>query len=233
MLSSDFLNILYEDNHIIVVLKPENVLSQGDNSGEASLFDYVKDYIKIKYEKKSNVFLGLVHRLDRPVGGVIVFAKTSKAASRLSEFIRDGKFEKIYFAVVNGIIEEKKGKLENYLIKQTNKMGNIAKVVFDNKNNDAKLAVLNYEVICENVQKNLSLLKVNLKTGRFHQIRVQLAYMGNAIYGDRKYGDYIKYNRDNVPLALFAKVLSFPHPVKDEIIRCEAALPNKEPFTIF
>ena len=117
---SNYINPLYEDNHIIVAVKPPNIPTQGDITGDVSFFENVKDYIKIKYNKKGNVFLGLVHRLDRPVSGVIVFAKTSKAASRLSEAIRDRKFEKTYYAVVNGILLEKEAKLENYLIKKTN-----------------------------------------------------------------------------------------------------------------
>ncbi|KLI22998.1 RluA family pseudouridine synthase, partial [Brachyspira hyodysenteriae] len=195
-------------------------------------FENIKDYIKIKYNKKGNVFLGLVHRLDRPVSGIIVFAKTSKAASRLSEAIRDRKFEKTYYAVVNGILLEKEAKLENYLIKKTNKLGNIAQVVFENTKN-AKIAKLKYNVIKEDVIKNLSLLRVELETGRFHQIRVQLANIGHVIYGDRKYGSYIKYDRNDVPLALFAKSLRFPHPTRDEEIYVEADLPSYNPWNIF
>ena len=245
---SNYINPLYEDNHIIVAVKPPNIPTQGDITGDISFFENIKDYIKIKYNKKGNVFLGLVHRLDRPVSGVIVFAKTSKAASRLSEAIRDRKFEKTYYAVVNGILLEKEGKLENYLIKKTNKLGNIAQVVFENTKN-AKIAKLKYNVIKEDVIKNLSLLKIELETGRFHQIRVQLSNIGHVIYGDRKYvqlsnighviygdrkyGSYIKYDRNDVPLALFAKSLKFPHPTKDEEIYVEADLPSYNPWNIF
>ncbi|MEI0700292.1 RluA family pseudouridine synthase [Brachyspira intermedia] len=229
---SNYINPLYEDNHIIVAVKPPNIPTQGDITGDISFFENVKDYIKIKYNKKGNVFLGLVHRLDRPVSGVIVFAKTSKAASRLSEAIRDRKFEKTYYAVVNGIFLEKEAKLENYLIKKTNKLGNIAQVVFENTKN-AKIAKLKYNVIKENVIKNLSLLNIELETGRFHQIRVQLSNIGHVIYGDRKYGSYIKYDRNDVPLALFAKSLKFPHPTKDEEIYVEADLPSYNPWNIF
>ena len=162
----------------------------------------------------------------------MVFAKTSKAASRLSEAIRDRKFEKTYYAVVNGILLEKEGRLENYLIKKTNKLGNIAQVVFENTKN-AKIAKLKYNVVKEDIIKNLSLLRVELETGRFHQIRVQLSNIGHTIYGDRKYGSYIKYDRDDVPLALFAKSLKFPHPTKDEEIYVEAELPNYNPWNIF
>ena len=228
----EYVNPLYEDNHLIVAVKPPNIPAQSDITGDVSFFDNVKDYIKVKYNKQGNVFLGLVHRLDRPVSGVMVFAKTSKAASRLSEAIRDRKFEKTYYAVVNGILLDKEGSLENYLIKKTNKLGNIAQVVFENTKN-AKIAKLKYNVLKENVIKNLSLLKVDLETGRFHQIRVQLSNIGHTIYGDRKYGSYIKYDRDDVPLALFAKSLKFPHPTKDEMVYVEADLPNYNPWCIF
>ena len=228
----EYVNPLYEDNHLIVAVKPPNIPAQSDITGDVSFFDNVKDYIKVKYNKQGNVFLGLVHRLDRPVSGVMVFAKTSKAASRLSEAIRDRKFEKTYYAVVNGILLDKEGSLENYLIKKTNKLGNIAQVVFENTKN-AKIAKLKYNVLKENVIKNLSLLKVDLETGRFHQIRVQLSNIGHTIYGDRKYGSYIKYDRDDVPLALFAKSLKFPHPTKDEMVSVEADLPNYNPWCIF
>ena len=228
----EYINPIYEDNHLIVAIKPPIIPTQADISGDTSFFENIKDYIKLKYNKTGNVFLGLVHRLDRPVSGVMVFAKTSKAASRLSEYIRDRKFDKTYYTVVKGILYEKEAILENYIIKKTNKMGNIAQIVFENTKN-AKKAKLKYYVIEENIIKNLSLLKVELETGRFHQIRVQLSNTGHPIYGDRKYGSYIKYDRDDVPLALFAKQLKFPHPTKDEIINIEVDLPDYNPFNIF
>lgn len=228
----EYINPIYEDNHLIVAIKPPNIPTQADISGDTSFFENIKDYIKLKYNKTGNVFLGLVHRLDRPVSGVMVFAKTSKAASRLSEYIRDRKFDKTYYTVVKGILYEKEAILENYIIKKTNKMGNIAQIVFENTKN-AKKAKLKYYVIEENIIKNLSLLKVELETGRFHQIRVQLSNIGHPIYGDRKYGSYIKYDRDDIPLALFAKQLKFPHPTKDEIINIEVDLPDYNPFNIF
>ncbi len=206
--------------------------SQGDITGDVSFFDSVKDYIKIKYNKRGNVFLGLVHRLDRPVSGAMVFAKTSKAASRLSEAIRDRKFDKTYYAIVNGILLDREGELENYLIKKKNKLGNIAQVVFENTKN-SKLAKLKYNVLKEDIIKNMSLIKIYLETGRFHQIRVQLANIGHTIYGDRKYGNYIRYDRDDMPLALFAKSLKFPHPTRDEEIFIDADLPNYNPWNMF
>lgn len=223
---------LYEDNHILVALKPPNISTQGDRSGDLSFYDIIKDYIKIKYEKKGNVFLGIVHRLDRPVSGVMVFAKTSKAAGRLSESIREGKFEKTYYAIVNGILFDKEQNLENYIIKQTNELVNIASIVF-NDTPGAKLAKLSYIVVEENIIKNMSLVKIRLETGRFHQIRAQFANIGHAIYGDRKYGSYINYEREDIPLALFAKSLKFPHPTKDDIIYVESPLPTKYPWNIF
>lgn len=226
------LNVLYEDNHVIVVVKQANMPSQDDDSGDLSMFSHVKDYIKIKYNKQGNVFLGLVHRLDRPVSGVMVFAKTSKAASRISESIRNGLFNKTYYAVVNGILNSKEDKLENYLIKKTNKEFNIAQVVLGNEK-DAKLASLSYRVVEEDLNKNLSLLEVDLHTGRFHQIRVQLAYIGHAIYGDKKYGSYVEYDNNNLPLALFAKKIKFKHPTMDNIIEVEAKLPDIKPWNIF
>lgn len=229
---TNFINPLYEDNHIIVAVKPPNIPTQADNTGDTSFFENIRDYIKLKYGKQGNVFLGLVHRLDRPVSGVMVFAKTSKAASRLSEAIRNRNFQKTYYCVVKGILLEKENTLENYLIKKTNKLGNIAMVVFENTKN-AKKSILHYEVLKEDNIKNLSLLKIELETGRFHQIRVQLSNLGHAIYGDRKYGSYIKYDRDDVPLALFAKSVKFPHPTKDKEIFIEADIPNYNPWNIF
>ena len=229
---TNFINPLYEDNHIIVAVKPPNIPTQADNTGDTSFFENIKDYIKLKYAKQGNVFLGLMHRLDRPVSGVMVFAKTSKAASRLIEAIRNRNFQKTYYCVVKGILLEKENTLENYLIKKTNKLGNIAMVVFENTKN-AKKAILHYKVLKEDNIKNLSLLKIELETGRFHQIRVQLSNLGHAIYGDRKYGSYIKYDRDDVPLALFAKSIKFPHPTKNEEIFIEANLPDYNPWNIF
>lgn len=229
---TEYINPLYEDNHLIVAVKPPNIPTQKDKSGDISFFEYVKDYVKLKYNKSGNIFLGLVHRLDRPVSGIMVFAKTSKAAGRLSESIRERKFEKIYYAVVNGIFLEKTGILENYIIKKSNKLGNIAQIVFENTKN-SKFAKLKYEVIEENIIKNLSLVKVELETGRFHQIRVQFSNIGHTIYGDRKYGNYIKYDKSDILLALFSKSLKFPHPVKDEIVFIEADLPNYKPYNLF
>ena len=169
----------------------------------------VKDYIKKKYNKPGNVYLGLVHRLDRPVGGVMVFAKTSKAASRLSDQVRQKAFKKEYLAVVDGKIEDKVGTLEDYLYKD--ERNNISKVVSENKKN-AKFAKLDYEVLKYNKVKDLSLVRVNLHTGRHHQIRVQLSNFGHSIFGDQKYGTRGKGKQ----IALWSYLLIIEHPITKE-----------------
>ena len=211
------LKVLYEDNHIIVVIKPYNIPSQSDKTNDIDMLSLVKEYIKEKYQKPGNVYVGLVHRLDRPVGGIMVFTKTSKAASRLSESIRNKSFSKTYLAVVNGKFEKQNGILENYLWKD--EALNMSKVVSKDKKG-AKLARLTYEVLAE--KNDLSLVKINLETGRHHQIRVQFSNAGHSLYGDQKYG------KDSMgkQIALWAYRLEFKHPVKDEIMKFEA-LPEK------
>ncbi len=206
------IKVIYEDNHIIVVEKTPNIPSQADKTGDMDMLTLVKNYIKEKYNKPGNVYLGLVHRLDRPVGGVMVFAKTSKAASRLSEQVRTKSLKKIYLAVVDGKVEKTKGSLEDYLYKD--ERNNISKVVNATKKN-AKLAKLDYEVLKYNEVKDLSLLKVNLHTGRHHQIRVQLSNFGHSIFGDQKYGTRGKGKQ----IALWAYSLTIVHPTtKQEMI---------------
>ena len=200
--------ILYEDNHIIVVLKPQMVASCPDESGDDNLLDSVKRYIKTAYQKQGNVFLGLVHRLDRPTGGVMVFAKTSKAAARLSDQIKNGGFEKRYLCVLSAIPTVKKATLENYLRKST---VNNSVYVCTQTEEGAKFASLDYEVREE--KGNLALTEVRLHTGRTHQIRVQMAAIGCPLYGDMRYGgDKAVKGR----LALWAYYLSFTHPVTGE-----------------
>ena len=203
------LNVIYEDNHLLVVEKPVNILSQGDNTNDDDMVNLLKKYLKEKYNKPGNVYLGLVHRLDRPVGGVMVFAKTSKAASRLSNQVREKIFKKKYLAVVDGEFEQTKGTLEDYLYKD--ERNNMSRVVNKDKKN-AKLAKLDYEVLKYNEVKNLSLVKVNLHTGRHHQIRVQLAHSGHSIFGDQKYGTRGKGKQ----IALWAYELTIEHPVSKE-----------------
>jgi len=199
------LEVLYEDNHIIVVLKPINILSQADNTGDIDMLTLIKDYLKKKYNKPGNVYLGLVHRLDRPVGGIMVFAKTSKAASRLSDQVRTHNFKKKYLAVVSGILPNKEQELVNYIVKNGD---NSSKIVV---NEDGKTAKLKYKVIEENKDEDLSLLDIDLETGRHHQIRVQLANIGHPLYGDQRYG-----KQDKKQIALYAYHLEFVHPVQKE-----------------
>ena len=214
------INILFEDNHLLVVEKPINVPVQEDKSKDKDLLNMLKEYIKEKYNKPGNVYLGLVHRLDRPVGGVMVFAKTSKCASRLSDQIRLNKFNKVYYAVVMNDINEK-GKLENYLLKDTK--NNIVKV-----DKSGKLSILEYKKI--EYKDNMSLIEIKLHTGRSHQIRVQLSYNGNPLYGDQKYN---KESKVGEQLALFAKKLEFYHPITNELLTFELPLPDRKPFNIF
>ncbi len=196
------LKVLYEDNHLIAVFKPAGVLTQGDKTGDLCLMDEVKEYLIEKYKKSGKVFLGLLHRLDRPVSGIVLFAKTSKGASRLSEQIRNHEFKKEYHALVEGKFKFVRDGLKNYLLhdEKTNK----AKI-FDKKIDNSQLAELSYEVIKN--QGDKTLLKINLKTGRHHQIRAQLAHIGHPIVGDKKYG--AKTFLPNNSIALCATKLSF------------------------
>ena len=208
------LKVIFEDNHIIVVEKPPNIPSQSDKTGDLDMLTIVKNYIKEKHNKPGNVYLGLVHRLDRPVGGVMIFAKTSKSASRLSNQVREKVFKKEYLAVVDGKFENKRDTLVNYLYKD--ERNNISKVVSKEKKN-AKEAKLDYEVIKYNEVKNLSLLKINLHTGRHHQIRVQLSNFNHSIFGDQKYGTRGKGKQ----IALWAYKLTIEHPISKEKMEFE------------
>lgn len=203
------LKVIYEDNHIIVVEKQPNIPSQADKTEDIDMITIIKNYLKIKYNKPGNVYLGLVHRLDRPVGGVMVFAKTSKAASRLSNQVREKVFKKKYLAVVDGKVDPKNGILEDYLYKD--ERNNISRVVNKEKKN-SKYAKLDYEVLHYNNIKDLTLLKINLYTGRHHQIRVQLANFGHSIFGDNKYGSRGRGKQ----IALWAYQLEIEHPVTKE-----------------
>ncbi len=206
----DNLKVLYEDNQIIVVEKKANIPTQSDKTGDKDMLTIVKEYIKQKYNKPGNVYLGLVHRLDRPVGGVMVFARTSKAASRLSEQVRNKTFNKTYLAIVSGEMSPRNGKLEDYLWKD--EKTNTSYVVKANKKN-AKLAKLQYETLGFFKDENLSVLKINLETGRHHQIRVQLSNKMHAIYGDVKYHGR---SSQNGSLYLWAYKLTIEHPVTKE-----------------
>ena len=214
------MKVLYEDNHIIVIEKMPNVPSQADKTGDEDMLTIIKSYLKEKYNKPGNVYLGLVHRLDRPVGGVMVFAKTSKAASRLSEEIRNKTFKKTYLAIVNGKMESESGEYVDYLWKVEKQ--NTSYVVKEGKKN-SKLAKLNYEVIAYNEKENVSLVKINLQTGRHHQIRVQFSSRMHALYGDSKY-----HGRGaGSGICLWAYKIKFVHPVKKEEMEFED-FPPKE-----
>ena len=198
------IKVLYEDNHIIVVVKPTNVLSQEDSTKDLDMLTMVKQYIKEKYNKPGNVFVGLVHRLDRMTSGVMVFAKTSKGASRLNEQIRNNNMEKKYYALVEGNTPSK-GTLINYLYKNEE----LVKSFVTDDINKGKRAELQYET--QKQGKNQSLVDVSLITGRHHQIRVQFAHIGHPLVGDSLYGSKVKQ-----PICLHAYYLSFLHPITQE-----------------
>ncbi len=203
--------VLYEDNHLLVVVKEQNLASCPDESGDKNLLDLLKGYVKEKYQKQGNVYIGLVHRLDRPTGGVMVFAKTSKAAGRLSEQMRSGDFEKRYLAVLNGAPNPESGKLTGWLKKNT--VNNM--VYLSTEGTDgAKYAALDYRVLEK--KGALALTEIKLHTGRSHQIRVQFAGIAHPVYGDMRYGgEYAQKGR----LALWAYSLTFTHPVTKERMR--------------
>lgn len=247
--------ILYEDNHIIVVEKPVNMLSQEDDTGDIDLLTYLKADIKIRHHKPGNVYLGLVHRLDRPVGGVMVFAKTSKAASRLSELIRNRSFAKTYIAVLHGQPKLPKGRLIHHLLK--NSTSNMVHVV-SSKQEHAKEAILDYEVLNTALEDNLSLVKIQLLTGRSHQIRVQFSTIGCPLYGDQRYGINAQA-RPGYPakdqsvsatkrihvisqkpvhsakeqIALWSHELSFQHPTLNQQVTFRSIPPQTHPWSLW
>ena len=205
------ITILYEDNHLIVCIKPEGILSQKDDTDEADMLTVLKEYLKVTYNKQGNVYLGLVHRLDRRVSGVMVFAKTSKAASRLSSEIRENTIKKTYYAVASGAINGS-GRLENKLAKVNERAV---------ETNDGKTAILDYEVLksFKINNKDYTLLKVLLHTGRFNQIRAQFSLFNHPLINDYKYGYSIKDNsNDYSHIGLFCVELSFIHPVTKELL---------------
>ena len=215
------INIIYEDNHLLVVEKPVNIPVQEDSSKDIDMITLLKDYRKVHENKKGDAYLGLVHRLDRPVGGVMVFAKTSKAASRLSEEVRNNTIHKTYIAVVEGTLPTR-GKFEDYLVKDSKE--NKSYVTTKDK---GKYSSLEYEVLKE--KDNLSLVKINLITGRSHQIRVQFSSRNHPLVGDSKYNN----NPNNINIALFAIELSIIHPITKERLTFTLDIPNRYPFNIF
>jgi 23S rRNA pseudouridine1911/1915/1917 synthase len=213
------LQILYEDNHIIVINKRAGDIVQGDKTGDKALSDIVKEYIKDTYNKTGNVFLGVVHRIDRPTTGIVVFAKTSKALSRLNALFAKKEVSKTYWALVKSPVEIKEGKLIHWLKKNPK---NNKSTVFPKEVKDSKKGILNYKVIRE--LENYSLLEINLETGRHHQIRAQLAKSGLPIKGDLKYG-FDRSNKDG-GISLHARKIEFIHPVKNEPLIIIAPVPD-------
>jgi 23S rRNA pseudouridine1911/1915/1917 synthase len=224
------LEIIYEDNHILVAIKPAGVLSQADASGKPDMLNMLKADLKERYQKPGAVYLGLIHRLDQPVSGLMVFARTSKAAARLSEQVRLRQIGKYYLAVVQGIPKPERATLTDDLVK-------------DNRQNRVRVAaagqgqtaILTYEVLAADEARKVSLLQNELGTGRSHQIRVQLASRGWPLWGDRKYGtsDPAVSGAGSQNLALFACRLRFRHPTRDEILDFRAAPPDSEPWSWF
>ena len=213
------MTVVYEDNHIIVVNKTASEIVQADKTGDTPLSETVKQYLKEKYQKPGNVFLGVTHRLDRPVSGLVIFAKTSKALTRLNEMFRAGEVKKTYWAVVKNAPKESEGELVHFLVRNEKQNKSYA---YDKEVPNSKKAVLDYRLIGRS--DNYYLLEVELKTGRHHQIRCQLAKMGCPIKGDLKYGSP-RSNPDG-SICLHARRVRFVHPVSKELIELKAPLPE-------
>ena len=213
------MTVVYEDNHIIVVNKTASEIVQADKTGDTPLSETVKQYLKEKYQKPGNVFLGVTHRLDRPVSGLVIFAKTSKALTRLNEMFRAGEVKKTYWAVVKNAPKESEGELVHFLVRNEKQNKSYA---YDKEVPNSKKAVLDYHLIGRS--ENYYLLEVDLKTGRHHQIRCQLAKMGCPIKGDLKYGSP-RSNPDG-SICLHARRVRFVHPVSKQLIELKAPLPE-------
>lgn len=213
------MTVVYEDNHIIIVNKASSEIVQGDKTGDKPLADIVKDYLKDKYQKPGNVFVGVTHRLDRPVSGLVIFAKTSKALSRLNEMFKNSEVKKTYWAIVKNAPRETEAELTHFLVRNEKQNKSYA---YDKEVPNSKKAILNYRLIGKS--QNYYLLEVDLKTGRHHQIRCQLAKMGCPIKGDLKYG-FSRSNPDG-SISLHARYVRFIHPVSKELIEVSAPVPN-------
>ena len=213
------MTVVYADNHIVVVNKNSSEIVQGDKTGDTPLSEMVKQYLKEKYNKPGNVFIGVTHRLDRPVSGLVVFAKTSKALPRLNEMFRNGEVKKTYWAIVKECPKETEGELVHYLVRNEKQNKSYA---YDKEVKNSKKAVLHYKLIGHS--QNYYLLEVDLKTGRHHQIRCQLAKMGCPIKGYLKYGSP-RSNPDG-SICLHARTVQFVHPVSKEMIRLTAPVPE-------
>ncbi|WP_297273175.1 RluA family pseudouridine synthase [uncultured Bacteroides sp.] len=220
------MTVVYEDNHIIIVNKTASEIVQGDKTGDTPLSETVKQYLKEKYNKPGNVFIGVTHRLDRPVSGLVVFARTSKALARLNDMFRKGEVKKTYWALVKNTPKEPEGELTHYLVRNEKQNKSYA---YDTEKPGSKMAVLHYKTIAHS--DNYCLLEVDLKTGRHHQIRCQLAKMGCPIKGDLKYG-YPRSNSDG-SICLHARRVHFIHPVSKEPIDVEAPVPAGSFFEKF
>lgn len=218
---NEMIKILYEDNHLLVVEKPVNMLVQADDTKDLDLLTILKKNLKKRYHKPGNVYLGLIHRLDRPVGGVMVFAKTSKAASRLSEQVRTHQMKKKYYAIVEGNIFPKKGIFLDYLKKDSQKN----KVFVDLS---GKKSILHYSILGQ--KENYSLVDIDLKTGRSHQIRVQFSSRNYPLYGDQKYNHHSKVGEQ---IALYAYQISFYHPITKEWLEFKNEVPHIYPWSLF
>lgn len=215
------LRVLFEDNHIIIINKYPGDIVQGDKTGDVALSDIVKEFLKKKYNKPGDVFLGTVHRLDRPVSGLVIFAKTSKALSRLNEMFKDKKLDKTYWAIVEKEPKKPADRLVHFLIKDEAKNKSRA---YTEERNGSKRAALNYTLLAKG--DNYSLLEVALETGRHHQIRVQLSTIGCIIKGDLKYG--AKRSNKDASISLHSRKLDFIHPVSKDPISVIAPVPDEK-----
>lgn len=222
-------HVLYEDNHLIAVYKPAGVLVQGDATGDRTLADWVKLYIKDRYNKPGDVFLGIIHRLDRPVSGVVIFARTSKALTRMNNLFKERKVDKTYWAITQSRPPELEGELVHYLLKDTTKNKTKAYDKRSNRNKKAKKSRLTYKVI--GALGDHTVLEVHPETGRSHQIRVQLARMGCIIKGDVKYG--AAYPNDDASIYLHCHSLAFIHPVKKERVKIKVNAPSLQMWREF
>jgi len=220
-------SVIFEDNHLIAVNKPAGWLVQGDETGDTPLSEFVKEYIKEKYQKPGDVFLGVVHRIDRPVSGVVLFARTSKALSRLNELFKTKDIVKTYWAVVKNKPKADQGTLVHYHLKDAAQRK--AKL-FDKEVAYSKKCVLQYKVIADS--DNYHLLEIQLETGRFHQIRAQLAKIGSPIKGDVKYG-FERPNENSRSIHLHARKIVFLHPVKNEPVEISALVPDEKIWKFF
>ena len=220
------LEVLYEDNHIIIVNKNAKEIVQGDKTGDTPLSEFVKDFLKKKYNKPGNVFVGVAHRLDRPVSGIVLFAKTSKALTRLNKMFKEHEIRKFYWAIVKNKPVNSSGTLTHYLTRDTNKNKSFA---YNKTVPDSKIAILDYRLIGDS--KNYFLLEIELKTGRHHQIRAQLAKINCPIRGDIKYG-FPRTNKDG-SINLHARKISFVHPVSGKEIEIVAGTPDDSLWEVF